>query len=193
MSEILEDKIDYGPLKYLNGTWKGDKGIDVAPDIDGKDIEPFYETIRFEQLAPMLSNAKKQFIAPIFYHHRVIKKATNIEFHNQCGYWMWVPADNLIMHTLTIPRGMAVVAGGYYNGETDKDGNIIIAVESGLDHPDWPVAQSPFLRDNASTTKFTYKGTFAELTMKYSETTLLNIYGDKDFQHTDNSTLTKES
>lgn len=192
MSEISEE-MDYGPLKHLNGLWKGDKGIDVAPDLDGKDIEPFYETIRFEQLAPILSNAKKQWIAPIFYHQRVIKKSTNIEFHNQCGYWMWVAEDNLIMHTLTIPRGMGLVAGGYYNGETDKDGNIIIALESGLDHPDWPVAQSPFLRDNASTSKFTYTGTLSEHTMKYCEITLLDIYGDKEFRHVDNSTLTKES
>lgn len=190
MSEIIEE-MDYGPLKFLTGLWKGEKGIDVAPSIDGKDIEPFYETIQFEQLAPILSNAKKQYIAPIFYHQRVIKKSTNIEFHNQCGYWMWVAEEKLIMHTLTIPRGMAVVAGGYYDGETDKDGNIIVALESGLNHPDWPIAQSPFLRDNASTTKFTYKGTFSADTIKYSEMTFLDIYGGKEFRHADNSTLTK--
>ena len=27
--------IDYGPLAALIGTWRGDRGMDVAPDPDG--------------------------------------------------------------------------------------------------------------------------------------------------------------
>ena len=32
-----EETADYGPLKHLFGTWKGDKGIDVSPEPDGDD------------------------------------------------------------------------------------------------------------------------------------------------------------
>ena len=36
MSNIMD--IDYGPLIELIGIWKGDKGIDVAPELDGTEI-----------------------------------------------------------------------------------------------------------------------------------------------------------
>ena len=41
-------EVDYGPLAGLIGTWKGDKGLDVSPEPDGKEENPFYETIVFE-------------------------------------------------------------------------------------------------------------------------------------------------
>lgn len=33
MSEIAP--VEYGPLKELVGVWKGNKGIDIAPESDG--------------------------------------------------------------------------------------------------------------------------------------------------------------
>ena len=48
MSHTVIDGIDYGPLAALVGTWKGDKGVDVAPEPDGDERNPFYETIVFE-------------------------------------------------------------------------------------------------------------------------------------------------
>ena len=39
--------IDYGPLQGLIGDWQGDKGLDVAPEPDGAENNPYYETVVF--------------------------------------------------------------------------------------------------------------------------------------------------
>lgn len=37
--------IAYGPLKQLIGVWEGSEGIDIAPEPDGAENNPYYETI----------------------------------------------------------------------------------------------------------------------------------------------------
>ena len=51
MSEI----VDYGPLSKLIGVWKGDKGMDIAPEPDGTEENPYYETITFTEGIPATS------------------------------------------------------------------------------------------------------------------------------------------
>ncbi|MBL1352143.1 MAG: hypothetical protein COA61_002220, partial [Zetaproteobacteria bacterium] len=43
-------EINYGPLQQLIGTWKGDKGTDIAPEPDGEENNPYFETIIFEAI-----------------------------------------------------------------------------------------------------------------------------------------------
>ena len=38
---IDEEYIDYGPLALLIGTWEGDKGVDIAPEPDGTENNPY--------------------------------------------------------------------------------------------------------------------------------------------------------
>ena len=45
MSETSD--IDFGPLKGLIGVWRGEEGVDIAPDPDGKETNPFFEEITF--------------------------------------------------------------------------------------------------------------------------------------------------
>ena len=40
MSEEKQE-INYGPLTGLIGQWKGDRGIDIAPEPDGTERSPF--------------------------------------------------------------------------------------------------------------------------------------------------------
>ena len=54
--------IDYGPLAALIGTWQGDKGMDVSPEPDGIEENPYYETIVFEA-AGDVTNAEAQTLA----------------------------------------------------------------------------------------------------------------------------------
>jgi len=58
--------IDYGPLRELIGVWKGDKGIDVAPEPDGAENNPYYETITFTAIGDV-SNAESQVLAAVHY------------------------------------------------------------------------------------------------------------------------------
>ena len=40
--------VDYGPLSYLLGSWEGDNGMDVAPEPDDTEHNPYFETLMFE-------------------------------------------------------------------------------------------------------------------------------------------------
>jgi hypothetical protein len=42
-----DNELDYGPLTGLIGTWTGDKGTDIAPEPDGTENNPYYETITY--------------------------------------------------------------------------------------------------------------------------------------------------
>ena len=49
MHDTVKEEVDYGPLAALVGTWKGDDGMDVAPEPDDDERNPYYETIVFEE------------------------------------------------------------------------------------------------------------------------------------------------
>ena len=181
------DEVDYGPLACLVGTWKGDKGMDVAPDPNnGKEENPYYETILFEAVGNV-KNADKQVLAAVRYHQVVSRKSDRKIFHNETGYWMWDEASGIVMQSLTIPRGVCVLAGGKAAAQVKK-GATIFEVRASLGDNDWGIIQAPFMRDKARTTGFTHKITVEGDRLTYSETTLLEIYG-KTFEHADQNTM----
>ena len=122
-----DTEVDYGPLVELVGVWQGDKGMDIAPEPDGTEENPYYETITFTAGGD-LSNAESQVLSNLHYRRIVRRKSNDEIFHDQTGYWIWDARENVIMHSFVIPRAVGVLAGGHYNGEKDAAGNIIIAV-----------------------------------------------------------------
>ena len=40
----MSDQISYGPLESLIGTWEGNKGMDISPEPEGTEENPYYET-----------------------------------------------------------------------------------------------------------------------------------------------------
>ena len=150
MSERLIDGVDYGPLAVLAGTWQGDKGMDVAPEPDGPEHSPYYETILFEPIGE-LDNANQQELVALRYHQVVRRKANDKEFHNESGYWSWDAERNLIVQSFSIPRGVSIVAGG----RVDEEG--CIQVKAAADDADWGICQAPFMRDNAKTLAFEHR------------------------------------
>src|SRR5690606_34626176 len=118
---MLTEQIDYGPLKYLIGTWKGDKGMDIAPEKPDakaaakkalpKEESPFYETIIIEPYRDV-TNAEEQILVALRYHQFVFRKSNNEHFHDEVGYWLWNPVNQTVMQSLTIPRGVSLLAGG---------------------------------------------------------------------------------
>ena len=179
--------IDYGPLNKLIGVWKGDKGLDVAPEPDGAEENPYFETITFTAIGDV-TNAESQVLAALHYRQIVQRRSNNEVFHDETGYWMWDPKDEIIMHSLAIPRGVCVIAGGSYTGAKDSDGRVIIEVSASSDGHDWNIIESPFMRDNARTTGFLHRITVGNGKLSYSETTVVEIYG-KVFEHTDQNEL----
>ena len=76
-----------------------------------KEENPYFETITYEA-AGDATNANKQILAAVFYRQVVSRISDKKVFHDQCGYWTWDKATGEVTHSLTIPRAMAVLAGG---------------------------------------------------------------------------------
>ncbi len=184
------ETVDYGPLTDLIGVWRGDKGVDVAPEPDGAETSPYYETIAVSACGDV-TNAEEQCLAVLHYRQIVSRKSDNVVFHDQTGYWLWDPAQQTVMHSFTIPRGVAVLAGGHYRGEKHDDGDTVINVEAGHNSDDWQIVQSPFMQQKARTTHFVQTLTVGKEKLSYCQTTDVEIYG-KVFEHTDDNVLVRE-
>jgi len=188
MSEISE--VDYGPLTELIGVWQGDKGMDIAPEPDGTEENPYYETLTYTAGGDV-TNAESQILSIVHYRQIVTRKSTNRVFHDETGYWLWDTREQVIMHSLVIPRAVCLLAGANYTERRDERNNLIIEVSASVDDKDWGIIQSPFMQKNARTTAFKQKITVGNGKMAYSETTMLDIYG-KPFEHTDQNELIRE-
>ena len=183
-------EIDYGPLTELIGVWEGDKGLDIAPDPDGIENNPYYETLSFTAIGDV-TNAEAQVLAVLHYRQIVKRKSNDQIFHDETGYWMWDANTGVIMHSLTIPRGVSVLAGGKYNGGITTEGSIVLEVSAGLNDKDWQIIQSPFMQKNARTTEFHQELIITNKLLTFAETTMVEIYG-KIFVHTDQNELIRQ-
>lgn len=178
--------VDYGPLKALIGEWQGDKGEDIAPEPDGQEENLFYETITFLP-AGDVTNGEEQDLVAVHYHQVVQRKSDDKVIHNESGYWILAVGTNHIMQSFSIPRGVAVVAGGDYQQTEDK---LSINVVAGNDSEDWQIVQSPFMQNKAKTLSFEHQLSIANNILSYQETTVVDIYG-KVFEHTDKNELVR--
>ena len=181
---------DYGPLAGLIGTWTGDKGLDVAPEPDSTERNPYYETLIFEPIGDV-TNAESQVLVALHYRQVVRRKSNDKVFHDETGYWMWDSGAGIIMHSLIIPRAVSLLAGGPYSGTTGDAEKVVLEVSAGIADKDWQIIQSPFMRDNARTTGFHHRITVGKGKLSYAKTTIVEIYG-KVFEHTDENELTRQ-
>ena len=184
MPMATHDGIEYGPLSALIGSWRGDTGLDVAPDPAGREENPYFETLTFTPIGDV-TNAESQRLVGLRYHQVVSRKSNNGVFHDQVGYWMWDEANGTVMESLLIPRAVGVLAGGRWTAST---GPLVLDVKAAADDADWGIVQSPFMREKARTVAFHHRITVEGDALTYVETTLLDIYGRR-FEHTDQNTL----
>ena len=180
---------NFGPLAALIGVWKGDKGTDVAPTPDNSEHIPYHETLTIEA-AGDVTNAKKQHLWVVRYHQVVQRKSDNEVFHDQVGYWTWDEEQQEVTQSLTIPRAVCLLAGGT---AVQTNGTVKLNVASKVGDPHWAIAQTPFMSSNAKTTAYSHEVVVDGDTLTYSQSTMLDIYGGKQFDHTDGNTLTKVS
>ncbi len=180
----MVDDVNYGPLAELIGTWEGDNGMDISPEPNGSEDSPYAETIVYDA-GGSLKNAKTQTIAIVPYLQIVKRKSNGEIFHHQSGYLLYDAAEDLVMQSLVIPRGVCLLAGG--TGKVSGD-TTIIEVNSTAGKLDWGILQSPFMEKNAKTTAFTNRIEVKGDVMTYKESTMLDIYG-KTFDHGDSNVL----
>ncbi len=179
------DGIDYGPLAQLIGKWAGSRGLDRAPDANAEPDETSYTDEIVFTIAGAAENAEEQALVALKYHHVVRKTNNGHIFHDQIGHWIFEPSNGIIMHSLTIPRAVCVLAGGtveIFQEET------IFAVNATAGSETFGIVQSPFMLEKAKTTEFNMILRVKENELSYKEVTSLQIYG-KEFEHVDESTL----
>jgi len=178
------DGVDYGPLAQLVGRWSGDKGLDISPGAATEKQTAFSEIVMFEAIGTII-NSGRQRLSALHYHLEVARLGTDDIFHNESGYWLWDAENEVAIQTLTIPRGVALVAGGRVTSDANR-----IEVVAASDNLDFGIVQSPFMRENAKTVSFRHSIEGDGETMRYEECTVLEIYGRR-FNHTDANTLSR--
>src|SRR6267378_3021205 len=99
-----------GPLRRLAGSWEARKGVDLNPKADGPERRVYIERIDLDPIDPQANGP--QLFYGLRYHTHITTAEEDITFHDQVGYWLWEPATGLILQSLTIPRGQAVLAAG---------------------------------------------------------------------------------
>ena len=183
MSTVI-DGVDYGPLHQLIGSWRGEKGLDVAPEPDGEDKHAYYDEITFAP-SGAAENAEEQNLVTVRYHQVVRKRNNGKIFHDQIGHWIYEPATGMIVHSLSIPRAVCVLAGGELQQNGDET---IFDVKATAGDDAFGIVQTPFMLEKAKTTAFKMTLKITGDTLSYEETTSLDIYG-RQFEHTDGSEL----
>lgn len=179
------DGIDYGPLALLLGKWIGNKGLDIAPDNNADPDKNSYTDELTFTVAGSAENAEEQELVSVKYHHVVRKQENGLIFHDQIGHWIYEHSTGLIMHSLSIPRAVCVLAGG---SVTQHDDGYVFDVKSIAGSETFGIVQSPFMAEKAKTTAFHMRMSVKGNILSYEETTSLYIYG-KDFEHVDKSSL----
>jgi len=184
MSTVING-VDYGPLAQLIGKWVGNKGLDNAPDAQANpDKTAFTDEIVFTVSGPA-ENAEAQNLVSVQYHHVVRKLDNGCIFHDQIGHWIYEKSTNIIMHSLSIPRAVCLLAGGKYH---EHNGESLFHVKATAGSQTYGIVQSPFMLEKAKTKAFTLQLSVKGDELHYNEVMSLHIYG-KDFEHTDTSTL----
>jgi len=174
------------PLANLLGTWKGDKGIDLAPKPVEDENNPYYEVLTFELVDMEIENAQEQELTAVRYRQTVREIENDEVSHSETGFWIWDNNEDTIMCAFSIPRGASLLAGGAIKRNSSE--NMVLNVSSSLDDPNWGIVQSPFMESKAKILSFKRELNVSANELRYSQETSVDIYG-KIFNHKDNNTL----
>ncbi len=178
---MVIDGIDYGPIGHLVGSWEGE-GLDVAPNpVDTTEENEFYDKLFFEAIGTV-TNANMQTLSAIYYRHRVYSKKSGNGFHDQTGYFLYDPANKMVVHTFNIPRGVNILAIGKAKGSEP------IELELSTNEQGGGILQTPFMANKAKTTSYTMQLSIYKDKLSYKQTTMLEIYNN-NFTHIDESIL----
>ncbi len=187
MNSII-DGVDYGPLALLFGRWTGINGRNSAPDAAGNTkVSSYTDELSFE-LAGGVHNAGEQYLVALEYRHIASSPEGNV-IHRQTGHWLYEAEAGLVMHSLSVPRGVCLLAGGNF---FESDGELSFVVEAKQGDPTFGIVQSPFMVNKARTLRFEMALNLTGNTLEYSQATTIELAG-RQFKHTDSSVLQRLS
>jgi hypothetical protein len=166
--------------------WEGRKGIDLNPKADGPERRDYIERIEMQPIDPQANGP--QLLYGLRYHIHINTEEEDITFHDQVGYWSYEPTTGLILQSLTIPRGQAVLAGG--RAKPDGSG-LIVSARRG--ETEYGIVSTAFLEHAFRTDSYQLDVTFnADGGWSYVSDTMLAVRGAAEpFRHRDRNTLIK--
>ncbi len=175
-----------GPLTGMAGIWEGIRGLDVKPKAEGPKKQAYVERIELQPIDPQTNGP--QLLYGLRYHTHITKPDQVKTYHDQVGYWLWEPATENIIHTLTIPRGMITMATG--SAKPDAKEFELFAKE---DDRCAGISSIPFLDYAFRTVEFRIKVSInLDGTWSYEQDTVMKIKDQSElFHHVDNNTLHK--
>jgi hypothetical protein len=175
-----------GPLTGMAGIWQGIRGLDVKPKAEGPKKQAYVERIELQPIDPQTNGP--QLLYGLRYHTHVTKPDQVKTYHDQVGYWLWEPATNTVIHTLTIPRGQTAMASGVVAAAA-KEFELVARNDSTPPG----ICSAPYLEYAFKTVEFRIKVSINDDgTWSYDEDTVLMIRGKTEpFHHTDRNTLHK--
>ena len=181
-----ETLANLGPLRRLAGTWQSAAGADVNPKADGPEHRQYIEHAVFEPIDPQANGP--QLLYGLRYHMHINTPEEEITFHDQVGYWLWEPDTGLVMQSLAIPRGQAVLAAGH---AAPGDDRLVLTAERG--RTDYGIVSTSFLEQAFQTDSYKIELTFnPDGSMSYVLETMLRVRGQPGvFNHRDTNRLVK--
>ena len=87
-------EIDYGPLKHLIGVWRSGLGVDIAPEPEGQENNPYFETITYTLMGGV-TNAERQFLGAIHYRQivqRIVSAIAHFGLSRISNYFLSIVA-----------------------------------------------------------------------------------------------------
>ena len=175
-----------GPLTAMAGLWQGKRGVDVHPERTGANEQVFVETIELQPIDPQTNGP--QLLYGLRYHIHVVRPGERSTFHDQIGYWLWEPATETVIQTLTIPRGQTALALGRASADART---FELKAQRGSELNG--ICSNPFLDGAFKTVEYGISVTINDDgTWSYQQDTVLMIRGQTElFHHTDHNTLEK--
>src|SRR3569623_948156 len=157
-----------GPLAGMAGIWEGTRGLDVKPKAEGPKKQAYVERMEMQPIDPQTNGP--QLLYGLRYHTHITKPEQVKTYHEQVGYWLWEPATHTVLHTLTIPRGMVLMASGIDAPDATE---FVLRSQKGA--ADSGICSSPFLAYAFDTGAFEIRVTVnPDGTWTYSEDTVQN-------------------
>ena len=141
----------WGPLAVLAGTWEGNKGDDVAPSDDrGTEKNLYRERMVFTPISPV--NNHEQTLYGLRYSTTAWRIGETEPFHEDLGYYLWDPKVKQVYRCFTVPRGVAVLAGGDTEASAKE-----FHLSADVGSPTFGICSTPFLDREFKTIRYELK------------------------------------
>lgn len=184
MSKEIIGKL--GPLAALEGSWEGDKGIDVSRVHSEIKKTKYREKIIFEPLGPVKNGPQELY--GLRYSMTAWRLDEDDAFHEELGYWLWDAGNKQVLRCFMVPRGVLINAGG---GAEENSKGFHLTAEVGSDT--YGILSNKYLDESYKTMKYILDVAIKnDGSFSYKETTQLWIpINNAIFDHTDENILNK--